>query len=160
MEDLELAIRDLDRGKSRDSSGYANELLKEEVAGSNLKLATLKLMNLIRSRHKFPEALQALVVNNWRAKEVGGMETALMLWESCCIPSLLHGAGTWVEMSSATEKQLNKLQCWYVRLILGIGQGSPIAALMWDFSLLDMKLRVWREKLMMIIHIRDLDSDS
>ena len=58
MEDLELAIGDLDRGKSRDSAGYDNELVKEEVAGSDLKLATLKLMNLIRSRHRFPEALQ------------------------------------------------------------------------------------------------------
>jgi hypothetical protein len=59
MDDLELAIRDLDRQKSRDSAGYANELLKEEVAGSDLKLATLKLMNLIRSSHRFPEAIQA-----------------------------------------------------------------------------------------------------
>ena len=59
MDDLELAIRDLDRRKARDSAGYANELLKEEVAGSDLKLATLKLMNLIRSSHRFPESLQA-----------------------------------------------------------------------------------------------------
>ena len=59
MDDLELAIRDLDRRKARDSASYANELLKEEVAGSDLKLATLKLMNLIRSSHRFPEALQA-----------------------------------------------------------------------------------------------------
>ena len=102
----------------------------------------------------------ALVVNDWRARQIGGMETALLLWESCCIPSLLHGAGTWVKISRATEKQLNKLQGWYIRLILQIGPGSPIAAMMWDFSLLDMSIRVWREKLMMIIHIRDLDQDS
>ena len=43
----------------------------------------------------------ALVVNDWRARQVGGMETALLLWESCCIPSLLHGAGTWVEISKS-----------------------------------------------------------
>ena len=102
----------------------------------------------------------ALVVNDWRARQVGGMETALMLWESCCIPSLLHGAGTWMEISSATEKQLNKLQCWYIRLILQIGPGSPVAALNFTFSLLDMKIRIWREKLLMIIHIRDLDKES
>ena len=35
---------------------------------------------------------------------MGGMETALMLWEVCCVPSLLHGAGTWTEISSKTEK--------------------------------------------------------
>ena len=59
MDDLELEIRDLDRRKSRYSACYDNELLKEEVAGSDLKLVTLKLMNLIKSRHRFPEALQA-----------------------------------------------------------------------------------------------------
>ena len=71
----------------------------------------------------------SLVVNDWRARQVGGMETALLLWESCCIPSILHGAGTWVEISKETEKQLNKLQCWYILLILQIGPGSPIAAI-------------------------------
>ena len=38
----------------------------------------------------------AVIVNDWRAKVAGGMETATMLWEVCCIPILMHGAGTWV----------------------------------------------------------------
>ena len=29
------------------------------------------------------------IVNDWRAKVVGGFETALLLWELCCVPSLL-----------------------------------------------------------------------
>ena len=29
------------------------------------------------------------IVNDWRSKVVGGMETAILLWEACCIPSLL-----------------------------------------------------------------------
>ena len=88
------------------------------------------------------------------------MESAILLWESCCISSLLHGAGTWVEISSATEKKLNKLQSWYIRLILQIGPGSPVAAIMWDFSLLNFKFRIWIEKTMMIIHIRSLDEED
>ena len=43
------------------------------------------------------------IVNDWRAKSAGGMETALLLWEACCIPSLLSGAGTWTEISKQTE---------------------------------------------------------
>ena len=31
------------------------------------------------------------IVNDWRSQAVGGMTTALVLWEACCIPSLLHG---------------------------------------------------------------------
>ena len=90
----------------------------------------------------------------------GGMETALMLWETCCIPSLMHGAGTWVEMTSETVKRLNKIQNYFVRLVLWIGQGSPLAGILWDTSLLDMKFRVYIEKLMIIMHLRSLDKDT
>ena len=99
----------------------------------------------------------ANIVNDWRSRAVGGMEAALQLWEACCVPSLLHGAGTWVEMSTASEARLNKLQNWFVRLILQVGPGAPLAGLSWDARLLDMGLRVAREKLMLMLHIRRLD---
>ena len=102
----------------------------------------------------------AVIINDWRAKVLGGLETALMLWETCCVPSLLHGASTWVEMSSETEKTLNNLQCWFVRLVLQIGPGAPLSALLWDNQLLDMGLRVWVEKTMLVLHIRSLDKES
>ena len=59
MDDLERAIKDLDKGKSRDALGYANEILKYEVAGTKLKEATLRFMNHIRKEPKFPDILQA-----------------------------------------------------------------------------------------------------
>jgi hypothetical protein len=102
----------------------------------------------------------AIIVNDWRAGVTGGFETALMLWEACCIPSLLHGAGTWVEMSKATEKQLNALQVWFLRLVLQIGSGSPVSGLLWDSQLLDMGLRVWKEKILLVIHIRSLGEET
>ena len=83
-----------------------------------------------------------------------------MLWEVCCIPSLMHGAGTWVEISKAAEKTLNSLQLWFVRLVLRVGQGAPVAALLWDSALLDMGLRVWRDKIMMVLHIRSLGKET
>ena len=57
-EDLDQALKDLDNNKSRDALHYANELFKEGVAGSDLKLALLKFMNLIKDRQEYPEALQ------------------------------------------------------------------------------------------------------
>ena len=48
--------------------------------------------------------IKAQVVNDWRAEVVGGMETAIFLWEACCISYLLHGSGTWTDMSEATEQ--------------------------------------------------------
>ena len=102
----------------------------------------------------------AAIVDDWRSEAVGGFETGLFLWESCCLPSLLHNAGTWVEMSTDAVKRLNSLQNWFVRLLLRQGPGSPTGSLLWETGLLSMDLLVWREKLSMILHIRGLDQDS
>ena len=83
-----------------------------------------------------------------------------MLWETCCIPSLLHGAGTWTEIDTKTEKRMNQLQNWYLRLILQVGPGTPSASLNWDFQVLDMSLRVGREKAMMVLHLRSLEIET
>ena len=60
----------------------------------------------------------ANIVNDWRAETVGGLETAILLWEACVIPSLLHSCSTWMQISKATENKLNNLQRWFVRLIM------------------------------------------
>ena len=58
IEDLEEALKDLGNNKSRDALNYANELFKEGVTGSDLKLATLKLMNQIKDKQQYPKALE------------------------------------------------------------------------------------------------------
>ena len=58
IEDLDIEIKDLDKGKARDVLGYEHKLFKDNVAGSDLKLALLKLMNHIRTGQNFLEALQ------------------------------------------------------------------------------------------------------
>ena len=58
MEDLEEVLKALEKDKSRDALGHANEIFRKEVAGSDFKLAILKLMNLIKTQSKYPEALE------------------------------------------------------------------------------------------------------
>ena len=58
MSDLEEAMKDLDRDKSRDALGQANELFKDDTAGSDFKLAILKLMNMIKDRQEYPKAME------------------------------------------------------------------------------------------------------
>ena len=58
MDDLDQAVKDLDNNKARDALDYANELFKEGVAGKDLKLALLKLMNLMKAKHQYPKALE------------------------------------------------------------------------------------------------------
>ena len=100
------------------------------------------------------------VISDWRAHVVGGMETALFLWESCCVPSLLNGAGTWTSISAATEKRLNAIQSNFLRQAFQTGPGSPLVSMTWDSGVLDMSLRVWIEKIMLVIHIKSMDTNT
>jgi hypothetical protein len=88
------------------------------------------------------------------------LETALLMWEACAIPSLLHGAGTWVEITPATERTLNSLQQWFLRLVLQVGPGAPLASLAWETGTMDMKLRVWRETVLLVLHLRGLAQET
>ena len=71
---MDIEIKDLDKGKARDVLGYEHKLFKDNVAGSDLKLALLKLMNHIRKGHNFLEALQeckitSLYKQKWSRKD-------------------------------------------------------------------------------------------
>ena len=57
-EELDEAVKDLDNDESRDTLGHINELYRKGVAGTDLKLATLKLMNLLKENQKYPKALE------------------------------------------------------------------------------------------------------
>ena len=84
---------------------------------------------------------------------MGGLDTVLMVWEVCVVPSLLHGCGTWVAVTAAIEKRLNDLQLWFARL-------APRAPLTWETGLMNFKLRIWIQKLLLVMHIRSLDDNS
>ena len=134
--------------------------LGQQISALGLADSVAKTIENREGRMKAACREIANIVNDWRSRAVGGMEAALQLWEACIVPSLLHGAATWVEMSAAAELKLNKLQNWFVRLVLQLGPGAPVAALLWDACLLDMGLRVWREKLMLMLHIRNLSEGT
>ena len=56
--DLKNTLKDLGNNKSRDALDHANELFKEEVAGDDMMLAVLKLINMIKQRLQYPELLE------------------------------------------------------------------------------------------------------
>ena len=58
LEDLKYAVKGLGKDKSRDADGYANELFTLEVAGEDLLLAVLCLLNRIKEEQVFPKAFQ------------------------------------------------------------------------------------------------------
>ena len=69
LRDLEVVLKSLKKNKSRDPLGLANELFCSEVAGKDLKLAILKLMNRIKSEGVYPEKMKLCNISSiWKRK--------------------------------------------------------------------------------------------
>ena len=55
MNELEAALKDLKRNKSRDPEGYVNEIFKKEVIGDNLKMSMLTMFNKLKKTKTIPK---------------------------------------------------------------------------------------------------------
>ena len=65
MKQLEAVLNYLKKNKSRDPHGYANDVFKLDVAGDDLKLAVLTLLNRIKDEQmqiKVVERTQEILV--------------------------------------------------------------------------------------------------
>ena len=89
-----------------------------------------------------------------------GVILAILLWEACCVPSLLNGAGTWVDISRATEKRLNQVHYWGLRLFLQVVPGISLVSILWYFGFLNMSLQNNIEICFHQFHIRSLKEDT
>ena len=69
MKQLEVVLKNLKRKKSRDPLGLANEIFHPGVAGDDLKLAILKLMNKIKDEQIYPKCLELCNISSiWKRK--------------------------------------------------------------------------------------------
>ena len=58
MSDLDKALADLKNNKSRDHSGYVNEIFKEGVIGSDLKRSLLMMLNKLKLNRMIVEFMR------------------------------------------------------------------------------------------------------
>ena len=149
-----------DIGEHETKQVEADKWLGQYISTKGLSDSVLKTIEAREVKIKAACLEIAAIIQDWRAQIVGGMESALLMWEACCIPSLLTGAGTWVNITPAAEQSLEALQHWFLRLVLRVGPGCPVASLRWETGVLSMKLRVWIEKVMLVRHLRSLDESS
>ena len=64
MNQLETVLKYLKKNKSRDPLGYANDIFHIDVAGDDLKVALLELVNRIKSEQSYPEALEVYDISS------------------------------------------------------------------------------------------------
>ena len=58
MEDLEGALKHLQKDKARDPLGWANEIFKDGVAGRNLKISILDFLNKMKLKNEIAEFIR------------------------------------------------------------------------------------------------------
>ena len=58
MKQLQKVLRSLKKGKARDPLNLVNEIFRPEVAGSDLQLALLKVVNMVRAQQQYPTKLK------------------------------------------------------------------------------------------------------
>jgi len=57
-------------------------------------------------------------------------------------------------------KQLNGIQDFFLRLLWGAEPGTPKVALRADTGTRGMESRIWREKIMLVFHIANLEEED
>ena len=80
--------------------------------------------------------------------------------EIAIIPSLLHGAGTWVSISEDDIQLLEEIQLNYIRLVFQVGMGVTKVALRAETGLGTIPHYIWIEKVMTIHHIKNMEENS
>ena len=83
------------------------------------------------------------------------------LWERALVPKLLSGAGTWFggECKGAV-KICDDLQNFFWRVMLQVPESCPKIALRCEPRMIGMKWRVWQEKILLVMRIKQQEEDS
>ena len=88
------------------------------------------------------------VIEEFTMQSMGGMMAAKTLLERALLPSLLHGAGNWIDMDRRTEDICDDLIYLFWRVMLKVPEGTPKISLISETGTLRTKWRVWQEKLL------------
>ena len=99
------------------------------------------------------------IVEDCRSKATGGLMTGIRICEGSVIPFLLYNSSTWMEMRKKDLQRLTDLQNFFFSTLFNV-QNSPICSFYWDTTMLSMKNRILKNKLLFFFHLKSLPRDS
>ena len=77
-------------GKSEMKQAEKKKWLGQQISARGLAESVAETVAAKEGKIKEACIEVANIVNDWRTEIVGGLETAMISWEVCIIPSLLH----------------------------------------------------------------------
>ena len=100
------------------------------------------------------------IIEDSRCEVLGGVSTAVMIWERAVIPFLLFSSKNWIRMSKESLKILTDLQNTFLRAVFSVASSCPIPIMLFDTKTLSMELRIMQRKLNFAYHLANLPETS
>ena len=91
---------------------------------------------------------------------MGGVETAIELYESCIMPSLMANCDTWMEVRKETEDKIDAIQDLFGKGILQMPQSTPKLSIRAALGQLGARHYIWQQKVLLVLAIWQQDEDS
>ena len=95
------------------------------------------------------------IIEEFEMQAMGGMRAAWELWERALIPSLLSGAGTWFGKCQMAVDLCDGIQNFFWRVMMQVPESCPKVALRCETQMIGMKWRIWQEKILLILRIKN-----
>ena len=128
--------------------------LGEEIGKSAKESISLTLDKRIPLVRKAIFEIKHLV-EDCRSSIVGGINSGLLLWNSCIIPFLYGNSSTWMDISANDINRLVKIENLFLNMLLNVYK-CPAALMYWDLKVTVAPVRILRNKLLLYHHISSL----
>ena len=99
----------------------------------------------------------ASILDTVQMQAMGGLMAAKHIWEGAIVPSLLAGAGTWVGCTTRQEEMCKGLLEQFWRTVPQVPKGTPKVMYRAETVSRKMKLRIWKQKVLLDRKIRSQD---
>ena len=94
-----------------------------------------------------------VLIEDIRMQAVGGIDTAIELYESSIVPSLMANSATWMDIRKDTEDKLDAIQDLFGKVVLQMPQSTPKLSIRAALGLLSARHRVWQSKILLVLAI-------
>ena len=88
------------------------------------------------------------------------MESMLILYESVFLPRLIYNCESWSNMTDKDYQALQSAQLLYLRNVVEVPRGTPIAALYLELGILPIKFEIEKRQLLFLRRILNKDFDD
>ena len=94
-----------------------------------------------------------VLIEDIRMQAVGGIDTAIELYESSIVPSMMANSATWMDIRKDTEDKLDAIQDLFGKAVLQMPQSTPKLSIRAALGLLSARHRVWQSKILLVLAI-------